>query len=67
MGCYLILYSVGRFLIEFLRGDPRGSVGPLSTAQFISVFTLLFGAWLIYSRQKKQQNPDLITAEGGEK
>lgn len=42
-GMYLILYSLGRFLIEFFRGDPRGSVGPLSTSQFIAIFILLAG------------------------
>ena len=40
---YLILYSVGRFLIEFLRNDPRGSVGIFSTSQFISLFMLPVG------------------------
>ena len=40
---YLILYSIGRFAIEFLRNDNRGTVGVLSTSQFIAVFTLLAG------------------------
>lgn len=44
-GCYLLFYSVGRFLIEFLRNDPRGDVGVLSTSQFISLF--IFAAGLI--------------------
>lgn len=36
-GCYLIFYSVGRFILEFFRGDMiRGNVGVLSTSQFIS-------------------------------
>ena len=34
---YLILYGIGRFVIEFFRGDLRGSVGALSTSQFISL------------------------------
>ncbi|MFQ7553220.1 MAG: prolipoprotein diacylglyceryl transferase family protein [Blautia marasmi] len=35
-------YSAGRFVLEFFRGDlARGSVGVLSTSQFISVFTFL--------------------------
>ena len=38
---YLIMYSVGRFIIEFFRNDPRGSVGTLSTSQFVSVCTLV--------------------------
>jgi phosphatidylglycerol:prolipoprotein diacylglycerol transferase len=35
---YMFLYAVSRFIIEFYRGDPRGTVfGALSTSQFISV------------------------------
>jgi phosphatidylglycerol---prolipoprotein diacylglyceryl transferase len=40
---YLIIYSIGRFAVEFIRDDPRGSVGILSTSQFISLFILLLG------------------------
>lgn len=41
---YLIFYSIGRFIIEFFRGDlGRGSVGALSTSQFISLFILIVG------------------------
>ena len=47
---YLLLYSVGRFAIEFLRNDNRGNVGPLSTSQFISIFialaAVIFGIFL---------------------
>ena len=43
---YLLFYSVGRFIIEFFRGDLiRGAVGPLSTSQFISIW--VFAAALI--------------------
>jgi phosphatidylglycerol:prolipoprotein diacylglycerol transferase len=40
---YLIIYSVGRFLIEFLRADPRGNVSIFSTSQFISLFIVVIG------------------------
>jgi len=40
---FMIIYSIGRFLVEFLRNDPRGTVGPFSTSQFISIFILLVG------------------------
>lgn len=40
---YLMLYSVGRFIIEFFRSDDRGTVGMLSTSQFIAIFTLIAG------------------------
>ena len=39
----LILYGVGRFIIEIFRNDPRGNVGFLSTSQFISIFIVIFG------------------------
>lgn len=53
---YLILYSVGRFLIEFLRGDLiRGGIGPFSTSQFISLFVVVLGAYMIWSRQRKEE------------
>lgn len=38
LGLYLLLYGVGRFVIEIFRNDVRGSVGALSTSQFISIF-----------------------------
>ena len=52
---YLILYSAGRFVLEFWRGDLiRGAVGPLSTSQFIGLFTLLAGiVLLVLIRRKK--------------
>lgn len=34
---WLLLYSIGRFFIEFLRADYRGNIGILSTSQFIAV------------------------------
>ena len=54
--CYLIFYSLGRFVLEFFRGDlVRGSVGVLSTSQFISLFTGAAGAIMlvVLSRRKK--------------
>ena len=46
---YLVLYGIGRFLIEFLRNDERGSVSLLSTSQFISLFILAGGVVLFWS------------------
>lgn len=42
-GLYMILYSVGRFIIEFFRGDDRGTIGALSTSQFISLGIVVLG------------------------
>ena len=41
---YLLLYSAGRFVIEFFRGDMRGTgFGPLSPAQVICILLLILG------------------------
>ena len=55
-GLYLILYSVGRFILEFYRGDlERGNVGILSTSQFISIFTFCAGLLLfLYGAVRKK-------------
>lgn len=50
-GLYMILYSIGRFFIEFLRDDPRGNVGVLSTSQFICIF-ILVGGIIVYMLEK---------------
>ena len=34
---YMFLYGLSRFIIEFYRGDARGSVGIFSTSQFVSI------------------------------
>ena len=67
--CYVIFYAVGRFFIEFLRDDPRGAVGALSTSQFISIFMAIFGiCFLIFVRKHGKavvntKNDDVSTAE----
>ena len=51
---YLIFYSIGRFILEFYRGDLiRGSVGQLSTSQFISIFVCIAGVILFIITGKK--------------
>ncbi len=52
---YLVLYPVGRFLIEFLRSDDRGWIGPFSTSQFISIIMIAAAAvlFLIFYKQKR--------------
>ena len=45
---YLILYSVGRFIIEFFRNDYRGSIGVISTSQFISLIILVIGIIMFF-------------------
>ena len=47
MAAYCLGYGTWRFIIEFFRDDPRGTVGPLSTSQFIGIFVVLFGLVLV--------------------
>jgi phosphatidylglycerol:prolipoprotein diacylglycerol transferase len=45
----MLLYAISRFIIEFYRGDERGTVGMFSTSQFISlVLAPLAIAMLVY-------------------
>lgn len=48
---YLVLYSAGRFVIEFFRSDYRGSIGVLSTSQFIAIFTFAIGIGLFLMKK----------------
>lgn len=50
---YMLLYGLGRFVIECFRSDARGTVGALSTSQFISIFVIA-GSFVFYwfNRQK---------------
>lgn len=49
---YLIFYSLGRFIIEFYRGDIiRGEVGLFSTSQFISLIVVLITSLLVFLSQ----------------
>lgn len=52
---YLILYSIGRFLVEFLRNDYRGEVGALSTSQFISLFILVLGIVIFVGKKRSHE------------
>lgn len=59
--CYLMIYSVGRFIIEIFRGDERGSLaGWLSTSQFISVVLFLTGLAAYFWLQRQAQPPDRV-------
>lgn len=66
---YLICYSIGRFILEFFRGDlERGSVGALSTSQFISLFLVVAGLLLFFVSRKRQEKQewDAVMAESEE-
>jgi len=56
---YGILYSIGRFIIEYFRGDDRGyAVDDLfSTSQFIGMFVLTISVIMLISLSRKHQGP----------
>lgn len=54
---YLVLYGIGRFIIEFFRSDYRGSIGALSTSQIISIAVVAAGA-VLFAVTGKRRNGD---------
>lgn len=61
-GLYFFSYGIWRFLIEFLRGDEIRGVLILSTSQWISLFVIALGAYLLFFHPEKcpffqQQKP----------
>lgn len=51
---YMLLYGIGRFIIEFFRSDDRGAIGVLSTSQAISI-VIVIGALLLFGWNRKRQ------------
>lgn len=61
MGVYLTGYAIGRAIVECFRSDARGTVGALSTSQFISIFAGIAGVILllfIIKRNNTAKNVD---------
>jgi phosphatidylglycerol---prolipoprotein diacylglyceryl transferase len=55
---YMLLYAISRFVIEFFRGDERGTVGMFSTSQFISILLApLAVAMLVYLSRATTPEP----------
>ncbi len=53
MASFLLWYSVGRFLVEIFRADPRGGLWFLSTSQVISVLVgAVVGLWMLRRRSQ---------------
>jgi phosphatidylglycerol:prolipoprotein diacylglycerol transferase len=52
---YALLYAVARFVLEFWRADPRGSLLGLSTSQFIAllIFVSSLATYIYHSRARK--------------
>jgi len=51
---YLLTYGLGRFLLEYLRGDFRRVLGPFSLPQIFSLALILLAAHLWLQRRKAQ-------------
>ncbi len=55
---YMLLYSISRFIIEFYRGDERGTVFMFSTSQFISLLLApLAVVMLVYLSRAETPEP----------
>ena len=66
---WVLLYSIGRFFVEFLRADARGTVGPLSTSQFIAVICIpacLLGFKYLVPVLEKTKEPEDKSEEVGD-
>ena len=64
LACYIIFYSVGRFFVEMLRNDERGSVGSLSTSQFYGIFSLIVGLGIfIWAMTHKEKEVEAVAIE----
>jgi len=56
---YLILYSAGRFVLEFFRGDTSRGVWLLSTSQWIALLIMLaLAIGFVVMRKNKAANPN---------
>lgn len=60
---YMLLYGVGRFILEFFRSDDRGEVGLLSTSQAISL-VIVAGAFVLFGWNRKRQEVQEQEKEG---
>jgi phosphatidylglycerol:prolipoprotein diacylglycerol transferase len=53
LGEYLVLTGAARFLVEFIRINPRSFFGVLTNAQVVSLLSMIAGAILIAWRRKQ--------------
>jgi len=54
--CYLMMYSIARFFLEFLRGDEiRGAFFVLSTSQWVSIFVFVLSFSIRQLKHKKEK------------
>jgi len=62
---YMLLYGISRFIIEFYRGDPRGTVfDALSTSQFVSVLLVPLAIVMLFLLSRR---PDPSTSAAAQR
>jgi len=67
---YAVLYGLIRFLIEFVRDDPRGDIAGLtsmtglSTSQLISLFVVIGGLVFLFLRRRRANREGAAAGEG---
>ena len=60
---YMLLYGISRFIIEFYRGDVRGTIGMFSTSQFVSLLIVpLSIVMLVILGRREAPAPTAATA-----
>ena len=52
---FIVLYAVGRFLLEWLRADDRGGMLGLSTSQLVGVAVIAVALWIHRHRMRATQ------------
>jgi phosphatidylglycerol:prolipoprotein diacylglycerol transferase len=57
---YLLTYPVGRFFLEYFRGDPRVTVPGLGlhVAQFVSILLLAAGCALLAGSRRRREEAE---------
>jgi len=61
-GVWMILASVERLLIEFLRAKDDRFIGPFTLAQAISVVILAAGILIVVNRRGRRERPPAAEA-----
>ncbi len=64
---YLLLYAISRFVIEFYRGDERGTILMFSTSQFISVILAPLAIVMLVSLARRPPAPAPERKRGSKK